>query len=362
MQFTSTIIVALLAVSTSTGTAAQKTSNLRGGRQLAKEKKQSGPAPASSVVFSTALEDAVITAAPSSSGVSLPSMGIAETAAPSSLYPVIGKAETAAPSSVYPAMGTAETAAPSSVYPAMGKAETTAPSLSLPAMGDAETAAPSLSLPAMGDAETAAPSSLGVSLPAMGAAETAAPSSLGVLVPVIMEDAVITAAPSSLGVSLPAMGTAETAAPLSLGVSLPAMGTAETALFPDHDRSLYEGCPGTDEPLPGSFCGNCYQDDELCCQAQLPEARPYCYHKVPAMETAETTAPSSLYASLPAMGNAETAFFSDHDRSLYAGCPGTDYPMEPSFCPMCRDDETCCEKQATNDDDGDQHAYCSKNP
>ena len=230
MQFTSTIIVALLlAVSTTTTvTAAPTSSNLRGGRPLPQEQKLSGPAPASSVVFNTALEDAVITATTSTLGVSLPVMGTAETAAPSSVYPAIGTAETAAPSSVYPAMGTAE---------------------------------------------TAAPSSLGVALPAMGTAETAVPSSL-----YSIPDAVITAAPSSSGISLQAMGTAETAAPSSLKVSLPTMGKAETALFPKDDRFLSAGCPnrgfccpGNDQPSPASFCkAGCGDKQYNTCCAKYP--------------------------------------------------------------------------------------------
>ena len=150
MQFTSTISVALLAVSTTTVTATQTSSNLRGGR------------------------------------VSHPTMGTAETAVPSSLYSI-----------------------PDAVI-------------------------------------TATPSSSGVSQPAMGTAETAAPS--------------------SLGVALPAMGTAETAAPSSLGVALPAMGTAETALFPNHDRSLIDGCPGNDQPAHSSFC-ICGGDKQYTCCA-----------------------------------------------------------------------------------------------
>ena len=43
------------------------------------------------------------------------------------------------------------------------------------------------------------------------------------------------------------------------------------------------GCPGTDFTAPGSFCGNCYEDDEICCQKAgtdaCPEPEPYCYHK-----------------------------------------------------------------------------------
>ena len=158
-------------------------------------------------------------------------------------------------------------------------------------------------------------------------------------------DAVITAAPSSFGVSHPAMGTAETAVPSSLEVSLPAMGTAETAV----PSSLYS--------IPDAVI------------TAAPSSSGVSH---PAMGTAETAAPSSLEVSLPAMGTAETAapaetaLFSNQDRSLYAGCPGADVPAPSSFCSSgrgCGDNKKyrCCAKDS-NASHLDSNYYCHENP
>ena len=137
-------------------------------------------------------------------------------------------------------------------------------------------------------------------------------------------------------------------APSSSGVSLPTMEDTGTAVFPDPNRSLVGGCPGKDYPEEPSFCPMCY-NNQICCSFYDSQGiyEFYCSDPVPP--------PSGVSPS--AMEDAVPAIVPDHDRSLIDACPGSDYPMQPCFCPMCRDDETCCQSVQP-----DARPYCSKNP